>query len=234
MFNGTWPALMTRLKKDLTRQGFHIYVTLNPQILTGCASDIRLSSYLKMASCRIADGVGLTKAASWVYGVSIKRFTGIDFVEKILRDSSLSVYLVGSQDVVLQKAIQTIHSFPIHAQIVGSHHGYFKDNETDRVLKDISDKKPDIVLVGLGFPKQELFLLRAKQLLSSGVGIGVGGSFDVISQTVVRAPLWIQNLGYEWLYRGLMSPKRLMTWSFMFSFVIMSVKTKYNYKRCCK
>ena len=90
----------------------------------------------------------------------------------------------------------------------GQHNGYFKDGspEEEQILKDIEEKKPDLLIAAMGFPKQEIFLTKTE---SPKVSIACGGSLDVMSGEVKRAPRWMQKVGLEWFYRLIKDPGRI-------------------------
>src|SRR5205085_1145978 len=94
-------------------------------------------------------------------------------------------------------------------EIAGFQHGYFKPDEEPAILDRIQAAKPDVLCVAFGIPKQEKWIARHKDSLSIPVSIGVGGTFDVLSGSVKRAPLWIQKLSLEWLYRFLKNPRKI-------------------------
>jgi N-acetylglucosaminyldiphosphoundecaprenol N-acetyl-beta-D-mannosaminyltransferase len=95
-------------------------------------------------------------------------------------------------------------------QIVGTHHGYFRPSESDRITELIEAAQPDMVLVGLGVPRQELWMRANRQKIRTAVLMGVGGCFDVWAGARRRAPRSWQRVGLEWLYRLLQEPRRLV------------------------
>jgi N-acetylglucosaminyldiphosphoundecaprenol N-acetyl-beta-D-mannosaminyltransferase len=94
-------------------------------------------------------------------------------------------------------------------RVTGCRHGYFSPEEEPAVIARIAALRPEILFVGFGIPIQEKWIARHKDALGVPVSIGVGGSFDVISGRLQRAPIWMQRAGLEWLYRTLQQPKRL-------------------------
>lgn len=183
-------------------------VTINPEMLETANKDEEFSCILKEAEMVIPDGIGV-KIGLKIMGEDVARIAGIDFARRMIDYASekcIPVALVGAKPDILQKAASNLLSEVKILNIVYTHDGYFEDwNEVFDGLKQTS---PKLVLVALGAPKQEKFIYAAKQQLNSALMIGVGGSFDVWSGVVERAPKIYQKLGLEWLYRTLKQPER--------------------------
>ena len=123
-----------------------------------------------------------------------------------LPKESLPVALIGAKPEIIEKAVSNLKSEVENLNIVYSHDGYF-DNWNE-IMEDLKQVSPKLILVALGSPKQEKFIYEAKHLLNPALMIGVGGSFDVWSGVVERAPEIYQKLGLEWLYRTIKQPER--------------------------
>jgi len=93
-------------------------------------------------------------------------------------------------------------------QIVGVRNGYFSEDEVPAIIRMIREAQPDLLLAALGVPKQEKWLKKYKEKLGVPVSIGVGGTLDVMAGTAKRAPVWMQKAKLEWLFRGILQPKR--------------------------
>ncbi|MDD3031707.1 MAG: WecB/TagA/CpsF family glycosyltransferase, partial [Atribacterota bacterium] len=167
------------------------------------------------------DGSGLLWATATLENPLIERITGIDLINRICQSSvekGYRLFLLGAKEDIINKAVVNLEKKYPGINIVGFHHGYFKQegytgnqyekNEKD-IIREIKEKKPDFLLVGLGVPKQEIWISKYKDLLNVPVCIGIGGSFDVLSGKIPRAPLWMQNHGMEWIYRLIKEPKRI-------------------------
>lgn len=210
-----------------TIQGFlrtgarHLVVTANPEILVYAKQHPGYHGALHQASLILPDGVGLV-AVSWLIGQPILsgRVTGVDLAEQLVKLSTsgnFSVFLVGERNEVLQKATQYFINKYEKVNIVSYVNGpiftpdstFPLTNETnDKLLQQIREKKPDLLLVGFGHPKQELWLSHYLPSLPVKVGIGIGGSFDYFAGAVARAPGAIRSLGLEWLWRLIIQPWR--------------------------
>ena len=115
--------------------------------------------------------------------------------------------MYGAKEETIKKAKENLEiKFP-NIQIVGTINGYEKDN--DKIIKAINKSKADIVFVALGSPKQEYWITENMNKVNAKIFQGVGGSFDVFSGNIKRAPKWMQKIGLEWLYRLIKEPKRI-------------------------
>ncbi len=156
------------------------------------------------------DGFGLIWAAS-VHDLPLKeRVAGIDLIEEILGSSrELKVYLLGSRSGVAEKAGRRVENNYAAVTIAGTHHGY-DPVKSKEVVEEINEANPDILFVGMGVPKQERWITEHINELEANVVMGVGGSFDVISGDLSRAPRWMRDRGLEWLYRIWLEPGRII------------------------
>ena len=172
--------------------------------------DELLSVAFDRADVVTPDGFGLIWA-SRVHNLSLKqRVAGIDLVENVLDSGkNLKVYLLGSKPGVAEKAGQSIAKKYRGVEIVGTHHGYIPVN-SEEIVSEINEIQPDLLLVGMGVPKQEDWITEHIESLKANVVMGVGGSFDVLSGNLPRAPRWMRERGLEWLYRIWLEPKRLV------------------------
>jgi N-acetylglucosaminyldiphosphoundecaprenol N-acetyl-beta-D-mannosaminyltransferase len=118
------------------------------------------------------------------------------------------VYLLGSKPGVTERAADNIAYRFKGVEVIGYHHGYFSAQEKDHLIQDIKMLRPHLLLVGLGVPLQEIFLYENLNQMHVPVGIGIGGTIDVLSGMVKRAPLPIRRLGLEWAYRIVKQPRR--------------------------
>lgn len=158
------------------------------------------------------DGIGMSLASRLLHGHDFPdNLNGTDLVPAILSEIGipLRIYLLGAQEhhvVLARKRIE--ESYPDH-EVVGCRNGYFDLGDCAGVCADISRLKPDLLLVAMGNPRQENFIVQNRHRLDATVTIGVGALFDFMSGSVVRAPKAVQAFGLEWLFRLLQEPRRL-------------------------
>lgn len=193
----------------INKKEFHLIVTINGEMLSRAISDKEFLNILKEADLVIPDGIGVVLGARRFGERITQRIPGIEFAWELLRlaeKKGYRVFFLGAKEEILQSAIKKIREKFPNLEIVGYHNGYFKDD--NEIRKEIINSKPDILLVGMGGIKQEKWIIKNKDL-NVPANIGVGGSFDVWSGKVKRAPAWVRKLGVEWLYRTVTQPERI-------------------------
>lgn len=159
-----------------------------------------------------ADGAGLVWASRQLGQPLPERVTGIDLMSRLCQrsaDRCHRVFLLGSRPGIAHEAAQILHRWHPELSIAGTHHGYFGDHDADRIVDKINECHPDLLFVGMGVPRQEIWMSRHGPELNAPVVMGVGGSFDVLAGRVQRAPQGWQTLGLEWLWRAMLEPRRL-------------------------
>ncbi len=183
-------------------------VTINPEMIDAAHKNSDFSNIISNAELVVPDGIGVEIGLK-LLGHNVKRIPGIELGKALVEkfsEQNKTVAFVGAKPEIVGKAIENLKSeFPA-LNVVYSHDGYFEDDE--EIIETLSSAQPDLVLVALGSPKQEIFINKLKQKLQKSVMIGLGGSFDVWSGVVTRAPKIYQKLGLEWLYRTVKEPQR--------------------------
>ena len=162
---------------------------------------------LAAADFLLPDGQGICIAARF-HGRRLTRIPGVD-VGKALVKTGRRVFLFGGREGVAARAAERLQSEFPEARIVGYRSGYYADGEEKRIVEEIAKAKPEILLVCLGSPKQEAWILRYRLRFPEAILIGLGGSIDVYAGDISRAPRLLQNAGLEWAYRALRDPARL-------------------------
>ena len=183
-------------------------VTINPEMINNAVQNPEFAEIINNAELVIPDGIGVQIGLK-ILGYSVRRIAGIEFSRRMIEEcakSEQSVALVGAKPEIVQKAKENLEHEIQGLYVTYAHDGYFKDD--DKILNELKIRQPRLVLCALGSPKQEEFILKAKKLLPDALFVGVGGSFDVWSGVVERAPEIYQKLGLEWLYRTVKEPKR--------------------------
>ena len=185
--------------------GGHV-VTINPEMIDYASRNEEFADIIRKAELVIPDGVGVQIGLKLV-GYNVKRIAGIEFARRMLDEfAGKRIALIGAKPDIIEKAAKNLKSENPELNFVYIQDGYFKDDE--KVLAEVVECQPDLILAALGSPKQEIFLYKLKQKLPKSLMIGVGGSFDVWSGDVERASEIFQKLGLEWLYRTVKEPKR--------------------------
>ena len=166
-------------------------------------------------SCGVinADGASVVMASKYLSKSDAlpERVAGIDLMMDLVAmcsEKGYSIYLLGAKQEVVEKTAKELYGLFPNVKIAGFHNGYFKESEWTTISKDIKDKRPDIVFVGITSPTKEYLIEYLQNNGHEEVFMGVGGSFDVISKEIKRAPEWMQKMNLEWLYRLLKQPSR--------------------------
>ena len=196
---------------DLVRApGAHYVVTPNPEIVEVCREDPAVMDIVNRADLVLADGIGVIKGAAML-GTPLKgKVPGIEFAAGLLgklAKEGRSVYLLGAKPGVAELAGKRLSGQYPGLKIAGTHDGYFQEDAP--VVEDIRASGADVVLVCLGAPKQEKWMLHNGSDTGAHLLVGLGGCLDVFSGTVQRAPEAFQKLGLEWFYRLLKNPSRI-------------------------
>ena len=199
-------TLLKQLEKEDKQ---NIIININPLIVSNYYNKEEYVKEFNIQKYNIPDGFGIVLASKIKNGSIAKQIPGVELMEDICKLSSkkeFGVYLYGAKKEVIQQAKENLEK-KYHVSIVGMIDGYVKN---DIALKDILKSKPDVLFVALGSPKQEEFIINNKEKLKDiKIIMPVGGSFDVISGYVKRAPKFFIKLHLEWLYRMLKEPKRI-------------------------
>lgn len=187
-------------------------VTLNAEMVVASQKDPEMDRIIRKADLIVPDGAGVVWALRLAHSknASVARLPGIELADRALQAAAANnvpVALLGGRPEVMAKLVETLPAKYPGLNICASHHGFFK-GEDNAIVDQIAQTKPKLLLVALGVPRQEYFIDRFADKFPNTVLIGVGGSFDVWTGFVKRAPETFQKLHLEWLYRLLKEPWR--------------------------
>jgi N-acetylglucosaminyldiphosphoundecaprenol N-acetyl-beta-D-mannosaminyltransferase len=189
-----------------------LVVTLGVEMTMYAQRDARFKALVNGAALSLCDTIGLLLASRARHGPLRERVTGIDLIEPLAErsatDGDLRFFFFGAEPGVAERAAIALRNRYPDVAIVGTRDGYFAPGQSPTIVASIVASKANVLLVGLGSPKQEYWLEENLAATKCGVGIGVGGSFDVIAGTVPRAPRLWRRAGLEWLYRLIREPSR--------------------------
>jgi len=218
-----------KIEKFIVSKKPHLVVTPDTLAILRTRVDLEYHNILKSADLVTPDGAGILWATATLNFPLAERVTGIDIINSICRlaiKKRYSLYLLGSSfEVAKEAALNLTRRYP-GLKIVGSHHGYFASHKEAGIIREIKEKKPDVLLVGMGAPKQEKWIAKNLNKINVPVCMGVGGSFDVLSGRIPRAPLWMQRHGMEWVYRLIKQPKRVLRVLALFYFIWLVIAGK--------
>lgn len=221
---------MDDLLEDINKMDKANIVSGNPEVLyTALSNELLRNSFNREDSIIIPDGVGTVIASKLVGEKVEEKIAGIELMENIIKNCSKenkSIYLLGTKDEIVMKAAENIKEKYKNIKIAGVHNGFFDMQHCQEIIDDINKNNPYALFVAMGCPRQETFIELYKDSLNCKVFMGVGGSLDVISGEVKRAPKWMINTGLEWLYRVSKEPWRIKRLGSVPRFLYMVLKER--------
>ena len=186
-------------------------ITLGTEMVVHAQRDARYRSVVNACALSLCDTVGLLAVARSRGAPLQRRVTGVELIEHLCERAAregVSVFLFGGAPGVADEAARILRARYPGLQIAGTRNGFFSADESPAIAQQIRESGAQLLFAGLGFPKQEFWLADHLRETGCGAAIGVGGSFDVISGKVERAPASWRRFGLEWLYRLVKEPKR--------------------------
>ncbi len=187
-----------------------LIVTLNATGMELTVKDPDFYEVVKNSAMILADGFGLCLGMKIMGSPVQERVAGIDFAEQLCRAASAEgwpVYFCGAAGDTSKKAAEVLSKKFPGLIVAGARDGFFDINDTS-IPEEISKSGAKILLAAMGQPRQEKWIFMHREILGNIICVGVGGAFDVLSGKLNRAPLWVQKIGFEWLYRMLQEPGR--------------------------
>lgn len=208
----TFAQTLAEIEKFIARGGPHQITTVNPEFVVAAQTDPVFRQIINRASLAFADGTGLLKAARWLNQPLLpERIPGVDMVEALANLSAQKgwrLYFLGARPGVAEKTIAVLSGRYPGMQAAGAFAGSPRAEDEDAIVEKIIAARADVVFVAYGAPAQDKWIARNMTRLNATVLVGVGGSFDFISGTAQRAPVWVQRLNLEWLHRFVRQPAR--------------------------
>ena len=183
-------------------------ITINPEMIMNAQKNETFLNIVNASDLNIVDGVGV-KIALGFQKIKQQQLRGVDFSRELIKLASENNYRVaflGAKEEVINLAKENFLKEYPNLNFVYVRNGYFDDEA--EIINELEKANPQILLVGLGSPKQEEIISKLKNRLKGCVMVGVGGSFDVFSGIVKESPIIWQKLGLEWLYRTVCQPER--------------------------
>ena len=202
---------IVKVMKMIEKGGVNQVIFLNPYKIMRIRSNADLRHIISMTDMYLDGGAGLQWASKMLKHPIKERISVLSFMMDIIRVSEMkeyTIFLVGAKPEIVERTFANINkSFP-KIRIIGRHGGYFKPEREKAIIEAIKKSEPDIIFVGFGFPKEDKWIFKLKKELKKGVIIGVGGSFDIISGEIKKAPPFFMEKGLDWFYRIITRPWR--------------------------
>ncbi len=204
-------------------------LTADASMVVTAAEDPEFARIADKADLVTPDGAGILWAAKRVGAPIPAKVSGVDLSARLCQlsaEKGWRIFFFGAAPGVAEEAAARIRARFPGANVVGWRDGFFGPSDEPAVVEQIKAARPDVLLVALGIPKQEKFIDRHKAALGVPVSIGVGGTFDVFSGAVKRAPVWMQNSGLEWAYRLASNPKKISKVALLPRFALMTLRAE--------
>jgi len=209
------------------------HVVVNAGKIVAMQDDLQLRQSVNESNLINADGQAVVWASK-VLGKPLKeRVAGIDLMVNLVEmayKKKYKIFFFGAKEEVVKEVVNNYSKKFSPGIIAGYRNGYFDKKEEATIAREISESGANILFVAISSPTKENFLFENKKTLNKvNFIMGVGGSFDVVSGKVKRAPLWMQNIGMEWFYRFLQEPRRMWKRYLVgnFKFLVLVIKERF-------
>lgn len=221
-------TILNLIAKRVDNEEKTFIITANAEIAMYARENKEYLELTKKSNYIVADGIGIVKGAKILNENIPERIPGIELMMDMLEYGNLNnkkVYFYGAKPDTIEKMVTILKNKYPKLNIVGYHHGYHDDSD-NKIMNEVIQLKPDYVFVAKGCPLQDEWITKVLDNVDKGVFMGVGGSFDVISGNVKRAPELWQKLNLEWMYRLLSNPQRMGRYVSLPKFVIEVLKDR--------
>jgi len=205
-------SVIETIRGFIAGDGPRLVVTADAAGLVIAHDDPEFRELVNNADLVTPDSAGILIAARWQQTPLPARVSGVDIADRLCGLSAtdgFSVFFFGSAPGVAELAAERLRERYPGLVVAGTRHGYFEAAREEEIVAEIRSSGASVLLVALGMPRQEKWIASHLHELGVKVAIGVGGSLDVFSGQVKRAPAWIQRVGCEWLYRLVQNPKKI-------------------------
>jgi len=219
------------LTKAIEERRLTHVITANPIMIMSAVDDPNYHRMINRADLIVPDGAGVVWAAKHAGNPVTERVTGFDLLQRLMHQGESrrwKVYLLGTSQEIIEAAAEKLQLQYPQIRIVGYRNGFFGPDQDEEVVEAIKQAAPDILFVARGADTQEPWIVKFKQKLGVPLIMGVGGSFDVVSGKLKRAPIIFQKLKLEWAYRLLQEPKRYKRMLVLPKFVVKVLRDKEN------
>ncbi len=201
---------IVRLTQLIESDSSHIVVTADSSGIAMAQSDPVLMDIYRRASWVTCDSYGVVWAIRRK-GISVERVSGVDVADRLMKlsaEKGYRVFLLGAEPGIASAAAEALALKYPGCNVVGTQHGHFPASDDRFIAEKIAESKPDILLVAMGIPRQEKFIAETLEIVNARISLGVGGTLDVFSGRAKRAPLFVQRMKLEWLWRLILNPKK--------------------------
>lgn len=223
------PTTLTAIRGFIESGTAHMIVTADASMIARTQEDTELREIVNTADLVTPDGSGIIKGARILGTPLIERVSGVDVAKEMCLlsvEMGFSIFFLGAEPGIAEAAAENLVKMFPGMSIAGTHDGYFKPDRDSEIAKLVKASGAKALLVAMGIPRQEKLIKQYMHEMGICVAMGVGGSFDVFSGKVKRAPVWFQNHGLEWAYRLAKDPSKISKVSVLPKFLMMVYREK--------
>jgi N-acetylglucosaminyldiphosphoundecaprenol N-acetyl-beta-D-mannosaminyltransferase len=232
----TMEQTLTIINKAIEEKKPLQHVVINAAKVVNARKNRELKKAIEECDIINADGMSIVWALKLLNKPIPGRVTGIDLMEELVvlaAKKNYKIYFLGAKEDVIKKVVEKYGEQHGSGIIAGYCNGYFAKEDEPEVARQIAESGADILFVAMTSPKKEIFLNTYKRIIDVPFIMGVGGSFDVVSGLVKRAPVWMQKSGFEWLFRVIQEPgrmwKRYLTTNSVFIYLVLKEKLSLKF-----
>ncbi|MGA7836553.1 MAG: WecB/TagA/CpsF family glycosyltransferase [Ignavibacteriaceae bacterium] len=202
------------IDKSLNTSGTTLFYYLNSYSFYLANNNNDFQKAMELADFVIADGYSIVKVLGKIHNININKvvftYSFFSFLADFFIKNKLRIYFLGGKEAVIQKSIKKCHENYSDLKIAGYRNGYFNSQkESDQIIQNINNSKPDILIVGMGMPRAEIWIDQYKHQINAKCIFSVGGFFDFLASEKKIAPKFLYNSGFEWVFRMIQEPNRL-------------------------
>ena len=213
----------------LNSNGKSMIFTPNPEMVMEARKNREFMEVLNSSTMNVPDGIGIIYGSRFTSNPIKERVAGYDLMLGVfdrMKDMGKTAYFFGGAPGIADRAKFAIEERFPGLKVVGTANGYFDKNREKEIVAEINELKPDLLLVGIGFPKQEKWIYDNIKDLNIKAAVGVGGSFDGWCGNVPRAPKFFIDHNIEWFYRLIKQPSRIGRMMQLPLFMLVVIRNK--------
>ena len=227
----TMESTLSAIRGFIEADSPHMIVTADASAVVIAQGDTEFRDIVNRAALVTPDSTGILYGAKILGTPLIGRVSGVDIAREMCRMSAeegFSIFFLGAEPGVAEDAVANLSQQYPGLKVAGVHHGYFGPDQDADIAQIVKQSGANALLVAMGIPRQEKFISQYVEQMGVSVAMGVGGSFDVFSGRVKRAPVWMQKHGMEWAYRLAKNPKKISKVATLPKFMMMVLREKLS------
>lgn len=227
-------SVISEIRGFISRGESRMIITADASAVVIAHDDADFMKIINEADIVTPDGTGILLASRILKLGIEQKVSGVDLARRLCELSGkegFSIYFWGAAPGIVDEAVSNMKQAYPDINIAGSRHGFFKKYEEEAIVNEIASSGTNVLFVAMGIPLQEKIIKRNLAKTGVNVAIGVGGTLDVFSGRIERAPIWMQNNGLEWLHRLWKNPKKISKVALLPRFMFMVIAKKLGLRK---